>query len=922
MTAVLACMFGTVFFTSAARAEAAESSSEEEEVKETAKGAGGADIPSVIVKLYNKNGSEYTSNNSYGGNTQTVLYQPSSGSFNANDMIVGMSVTLQNNTGISGGLFYQIHCHTTGWTGLYLSGGKAEGYFKDTISEPNPWIEAVTFFFTGELSNYYYLNYNAYTTPVNVGSIYPDLDSERITKWQMGQPYWYQWIGIKDDTDIIGSGVVPNGYSQGNGYNFAGTWGMWLPISGIQIEVKPYNLNLKVNPNGGIYKNSTGATSSIVTSNTEYTIENPTREGYVFSGWSISQTPIKVSSLNGNQRPENDRAGSMSGTKLTTGNMDITLDANWTPITYTIHFDGNGATSGNTPDQNATFNTGGYLNANGFKKQYDINYDGNGGTSAKEKDIADAVFNGWQDNNTMYYKGMYFNYFGFDAPYYINKYSDVRSVWGYNKYATLEHWYTNSIAYGTENRQSAQNFKIDDYMRYGGSDLQAAFGTNRLAYVAHWMSNGIYEGRKGVATVDIDTSDLYPNQAWVANLASRQGEKVTLTADWTPGSVTLPTATRPGYQFAGWYTSTNGGTFIGNAGAKYTPTSNGGTLYAHWTANDYQIAFDGNGATSGNMENQRARYDVPVTLNTNKFERTGYTFSGWNTAPDGTGQSYADEQEVKNLTTEKEGIVTLYAQWRTNSYIIHFDGNGATDGAMEDIQAVYDQEIALPPNLFVRTTEQGESVFHGWNREGAVYETEFADQDTVKNLTSEDGATVTLYAIWDDCPQIEAVDRYFSLDFAQQGKITEEELLSTASATDREDGALENRTSVQIAASGISGSLSLYEYAATDFTGMTESGSVSITYQAVDSIGNTVYKTVTVFITNTEPLLQTDFCYIRFINEKYYRTTYENGGLHPKSVWRKDPEYRNVLEGALMNLKNGTPVEQYRIKDKTINREI
>lgn len=636
------------------------------------------------------------------------------------------------------------------------------------------------------------------------------------------------------------------------------------------------------------------------------------RDGYRFTGWNTA--------WDGSGQWFSD--GQAVSNLTTTDSGVVTLYAQWMPITYTIHFDGNGATSGNTPDQNATFNTGGYLNANGFKKQYDINYDGNGGTSEKIKDTANATFNGWQDNNTMYYKGMYFNYFGFDAPYYINKYSDVRSVWGYNKYATLEHWYTNSIAYGTENRQSAQNFKIDDYMRYGGSDLQAAFGTNRLAYVAHWMSNGIYEGRKGVATVDIDTSDLYPNQAWVANLASRQGEKVTLTADWTQGSVILPTATRPGYQFAGWYTSTNGGTFIGNAGAKYTPTSNGGTLYAHWTANDYQIAFDGNGATSGNMENQRAKYDVPVTLNTNKFERIGYTFSGWNTAPDGTGQSYADEQEVKNLTTEKEGIVTLYAQWRTNSYIIHFDGNGATDGAMEDIQAVYDQEIALPPNLFVRITEQGESVFHGWNREGAVYETEFADQDTVKNLTSEDGDTVTLYAIWDDCPQIEAVDRYFSLDFAQQGKITEEELLSTASATDREDGALENRTSVQIAASGISGSLSLYEYAATNFTGMTESGSVSITYQAVDSIGNTVYKTVTVFITNTEPLLQTDFCYIRFINEKYYGTTYENGGLHPKSVWRKDSEYRNVLESALMNLKNGTPVEQYRIKDKTINREI
>ena len=143
-----------------------------------------------------------------------------------------------------------------------------------------------------------------------------------------------------------------------------------------------------------------------------------------------------------------------------------------------------------------------------------------------------------------------------------------------------------------------------------------------------------------------------------------------------------------------------------------------------------------------------------------------------------------------------------------------------------------------------------------------MYETEFADQETVRNLTPENGAVVTLYAIWDDCPQIEAVDRYFSLDFAQQGNITEEELLSTASAVDREDGTLENRTSTQIAASGINGSLSLYGYAATDFTGMTDSGSVSMTYKAVDSIGNTVYKTVTIFITNTETLAPVSYTHL------------------------------------------------------------
>ena len=235
---------------------------------------------------------------------------------------------------------------------------------------------------------------------------------------------------------------------------------------------------------------------------------------------------------------------------------------------------------------------------------------------------------------------------------------------------------------------------------------------------------------------------------------------------------------------------------------------------------------------------------------------------------------------------------------------------------MEDISAVYDQDIILPPNQFVRTTEEGGSVFTGWNLENGIYDAEFADQETVRNLTAEAGAVVTLYAIWDDCPKIEAVDRYFSLSFAQQGKITEEELLSTASATDREDGDLESRTSAQIDVVGINGSLSLYGYAATDFTELTDSASVSMTYKAVDSIGNTVYKTVTVYITNTQPVAQTDFVYTRFINEKYYKASYENGGLHPRSVWRNDATYQSTLQNALSNMKNETLGETYYIKKK------
>lgn len=698
----------------------------------------------------------------------------------------------------------------------------------------------------------------------------------------------HTWLG--DAVGTVGANEVVN-----NAYSHIVT----------RYRFVPNNYTVTYNGNGateGYVANQTVTYDQIFNlSNNGYK-----KDGAVFCGWNTAPDGSGQSFSEGQ---------SVSNLTAADGGT-VTLYAQWKAINYKVHFDGNGATSGNTPDMSYAFDQGGALNANGFKKQYSINYNGNGGTSEKEADIADAQFNGWQDNNVFYYWGMYFNSYGIDAPYYVNKYPDVKNWCGYNKYAVIHHWYTYIISQGVEDRQSAQNFKIGDYMKYGGGDLKAAFGDNRLAYVAHWMNNGIYEGRTGAVKIDTATSDLYPDRAWVANLATRQNETVVLTADWTPGSVVLPKAERAGYQFAGWYNSPEGGEFIGKEGATYTPEVSGTTLYAHWVANDYEIAFDGNGATSGNMENQKAKYDEVITLQPNQFERTGYTFTGWNTNSDGTGTALENQQQVKNLTTEENGTVILYAQWKANAYIIHFDGNEATDGAMEDISAVYNQDITLPPNQFVRTTEQGESVFTGWNLENGIYDAEFADQQTVRNLSAEDGAVVTLYAIWDDCPEIEAVDRYFSLSFAQQGKITEEELLSTASATDREDGELENRTGAQIAETGINGSLSLYGYATTDFTELTASASVSMTYKAVDSIGNTVYKTVTVYITNTEPIAQTDFAYTRFINEKYYKAAYENGGLHPKSVWRIDPAYESTLQNALANLKNETPEETYYIKKK------
>lgn len=77
------------------------------------------------------------------------------------------------------------------------------------------------------------------------------------------------------------------------------------------------------------------------------------------------------------------------------------------------------------------------------------------------------------------------------------------------------------------------------------------------------------------------------------------------------------------------------------------------------------VIFEANGSTEypveGTMPSQTVTAKKDTALNANTFTREGYNFLNWNTAADGTGDSYADGATV-NLTEN----TTLYAQWEDN----------------------------------------------------------------------------------------------------------------------------------------------------------------------------------------------------------------------------------------------------------------
>ena len=77
------------------------------------------------------------------------------------------------------------------------------------------------------------------------------------------------------------------------------------------------------------------------------------------------------------------------------------------------------------------------------------------------------------------------------------------------------------------------------------------------------------------------------------------------------------------------------------------------------------VTFEANGSAEypveGTMTPQTVNAKTDTALNANSFTREGYNFLNWNTAADGTGDSYADGATV-NLTEN----TTLYAQWEDN----------------------------------------------------------------------------------------------------------------------------------------------------------------------------------------------------------------------------------------------------------------
>ncbi len=186
-----------------------------------------------------------------------------------------------------------------------------------------------------------------------------------------------------------------------------------------------------------------------------------------------------------------------------------TLYAEWTPITYTIKYNGNGNTSGSTSDSTHTYDVAKNLTANGFAK-------------------TGYTFAGWATSAS------------------------------------------GSVAHG--NSASVKN-------------LSSTQGATVTLY-AKWTAN------QYTVTANANGGTIPTTSGWTIASGSKTATK-SVTYDSTYG--TLPTPTRTGYTFAGWWTAASNGTQITSSTKVAITTAQ--TLYAHWTANTYTVTLNSNDGT-------------------------------------------------------------------------------------------------------------------------------------------------------------------------------------------------------------------------------------------------------------------------------------------------------------------------------------
>jgi uncharacterized repeat protein (TIGR02543 family) len=451
------------------------------------------------------------------------------------------------------------------------------------------------------------------------------------------------------------------------------------------------------NGNGG----STPSPSSITK---EYnvalgTLPTCTRTGYTFLGWYTA---------------------SSGGTKISTTTVvtkDITYYAQWSINSYTLTFNPNGGTV--TPTSK------------------DLEYNSAYGTLPTPTRASDAqytyTFAGWYTAATG----------GTQVTATTKMAAKDTTIYAHWTSNTRSYTVSYQTTYGTLNRTS----QSVAYNSKGSCTLTMPSNTAEFTYTfVGWYTAANGGGTKVGSELTLETPAIKGTVTYYAYVTrstksythtfnANGGGTVnpaTITKAYNTALGTLPTVSRTGYTFVGWFSTSdiNGGTQATTT-TKVTGTK---TWYARWSINSYTFTFDKNGGNTPSATTITKEYNTAIgtlpTCTRNSDNTYTYAFAGWFDTSASSGGTQL------TTTTKVTSNKTWYARWTPiyKNYTVTWDGNGGTPSKFYTSFYYNDALGALP------TVTRTGYTFKGWS----TSKTGTVNVSTTTKVT----ANVTYYAVW------------------------------------------------------------------------------------------------------------------------------------------------------------------------------
>ncbi len=235
---------------------------------------------------------------------------------------------------------------------------------------------------------------------------------------------------------------------------------------------------------------------------------------------------------------------------------------------------------------------------------------------------------------------------------------------------------------GTNNPDNPETFKVTDAAKnlkdpakkgynFGGWYTDPEFN-NRIYSIPPQRAGDIVIFAKWTARAYTIVFNANDGTGYMADMVCEYDKEYVLTKNSFNNSPLV---------FAGWNTDSSGRGAAYQDGQRIKNLAVSGTvyLYAQWETGKYTVRFDGNGATSGAMEDISLEFGEDEFVPGSAYTRKGYQFTEWNTQRDGSGDAYAEEDTIRNMTDVNGETVVLYAQWKAIVYKITYYLNGGTN---------------------------------------------------------------------------------------------------------------------------------------------------------------------------------------------------------------------------------------------------